>query len=283
MRTTRHGLRPLGPSDLADLLALTDRDPIVNVFADYRARHHPARPALARRRGVGPLRGRRARLGLPRRRQPRAGPGTRTALAPSPNGRSPGGRTVLHDRRARRTPCGPLWQRLARRWGPPRETRWHQPHLEIAGAPAVAPDPLVRRTEPTTSTRSTRPAWPCTPRRSASRPEFGGGADLYRARVNQLVDRGWSFARYERGPRGLQGRGRVRVAVRLPGPGRLGRPRPPRRGPGRRRHGRGGASSRCGRSRRSSRCTSTSATLPARAAYARVGFEQTGTFSTIMF
>ena len=30
-------------------------------------------------------------------------------------------------------------------------------------------------------------------------PEYGGGADLYRARVAQLVSRGWSFAKYEQG------------------------------------------------------------------------------------
>jgi predicted GNAT family acetyltransferase len=28
-------------------------------------------------------------------------------------------------------------------------------------------------------------------------PEHGGGADLYRARVMQLVNRGWSFARFD--------------------------------------------------------------------------------------
>ena len=30
-------------------------------------------------------------------------------------------------------------------------------------------------------------------------PEVGGGADLYRARITQLIGRGWSFARFERG------------------------------------------------------------------------------------
>ena len=88
---------------------------------------------------------------------------------------------------------------LAPHWGPAREIRPDQPHLQIASTPAVAPDPLVRRTWPPTWTRSTRPAWRCTPRRSASRPELGGGSDLYRARVAQLVAKGWSFARIEDG------------------------------------------------------------------------------------
>ena len=38
MLTTRHGVRPLGAPDLDAFLALAGRDPVVNVFADYRAR-----------------------------------------------------------------------------------------------------------------------------------------------------------------------------------------------------------------------------------------------------
>ena len=30
-------------------------------------------------------------------------------------------------------------------------------------------------------------------------PEYGGGAELYRARVSQLMNRGWSFARFDDG------------------------------------------------------------------------------------
>ena len=38
MLTTRHGVRPLGTPDLDAFLALTNRNPVVNVFADHRAR-----------------------------------------------------------------------------------------------------------------------------------------------------------------------------------------------------------------------------------------------------
>ena len=38
MPTTRHGVRLLGTSDLDAFLALTAKDPVVNVFAAYRAR-----------------------------------------------------------------------------------------------------------------------------------------------------------------------------------------------------------------------------------------------------
>ena len=37
MLTTRHGVRPLGAADLTAFLELARRDPVVNVFADYRA------------------------------------------------------------------------------------------------------------------------------------------------------------------------------------------------------------------------------------------------------
>ena len=40
---------------------------------------------------------------------------------------------------------------------------------------------------------------------------------------------------------------------------------------------------RCATSRRSSRSTSTSTTSPARRAYERAGFQQTRTFTTVMF
>ncbi len=38
MLRTQQGLRLLGPADLPEMLELTARDPVVNVFADYRAR-----------------------------------------------------------------------------------------------------------------------------------------------------------------------------------------------------------------------------------------------------
>ena len=38
MLSTRHGVRVLGTADLADFLRLAAQDPVVNAFADYRAR-----------------------------------------------------------------------------------------------------------------------------------------------------------------------------------------------------------------------------------------------------
>ena len=44
--TTRSGVRPLGATDVADFLALTDLHPTVNVFAAHRARQTRLEPRL---------------------------------------------------------------------------------------------------------------------------------------------------------------------------------------------------------------------------------------------
>jgi len=91
----------------------------------------------------------------------------------------------------------PFWEQVVAEWGSPREIRWDQRHMQIEGAPSVAPDPAVR-----VSDRSDMPAlYPAcvamyTEEVGVS-PEIAGSSDLYRARVLQLVNRGWSFARYD--------------------------------------------------------------------------------------
>jgi len=92
-----------------------------------------------------------------------------------------------------------LWGRLEPRWAPAREVRPGQPHLEIAGPPAVAPDRLVRRTEPADVDTLYPACVAMYTEEVGVSPELGGGADLYRTRVAQLVAKGWSFARIEQG------------------------------------------------------------------------------------
>ena len=123
----------------------------------------------------------------------------------------------------------PLWDIVSERWGPARETRWDQPHwIGRRAAGRARPRRSVAR-RPTTSPPSTRPAWRCTPRRSASTPRptvvprsTGPGS---------ASSSGWLVLRPDRGrPRGVQGRGRPRHAPRGSGPGGLGAP--DRRGEG---------------------------------------------------
>jgi hypothetical protein len=94
---------------------------------------------------------------------------------------------------------GPLWQHLEPRWAPAREVRPAQPHLQISTRPSVAPDPRVRRTE-AADVATLYPACVAMYTEEVGvSPELGGGGELYRARVAQLVSKGWSFARIENG------------------------------------------------------------------------------------
>jgi predicted GNAT family acetyltransferase len=180
------------------MLELCSRDPVVNVFADYRSRLTQMEPrwlggevwgyqvdgelvsACHAAANLVPVQATPAALtafaeralALPRRCSTIVGPaGT----------------------------VGPLWQVLAPHWEPAREIRWDQPHLQISSAPAVEPDPLVRRTV-SADLDTLYPACVAMYTEEVGvSPELGGGSDLYRARVAQLVAKGWSFARIEGG------------------------------------------------------------------------------------
>lgn len=198
MLDIRHGVHLLETSDLDAFLALTAVNPVVNVFAEYRARttkldprwlggeiwgrFHDGRLSAACHVGANLV-------------PVQADPRDAVAFA----------ERALARRRSVATLVGPhdaieaFWSVVSEDWGQPREFRWKQPHLEIDRAPAVDPDPEVRRT-----TRADLDVlYPACVAMYAEEvgvsPEFGGGGALYRARVLQLISRGWSFARFEEG------------------------------------------------------------------------------------
>jgi len=195
---TQHGLRLLGPDDLPAMEALTARDPVVNVFVDYRARltrldprwlggevwgfhvdgrlvsacHAAANlvPVEAGREAIEAFAARAA--AQPRRCATLVGPAAQV---------------------------DPMWDLLTRKWGSAREVRRRQPHLEMRARSAVAADPLVRRTT-SADLDALYPACVAMYTEEVGvSPEAGGGATLYRARVAQLISKGWSFARVEEG------------------------------------------------------------------------------------
>jgi uncharacterized protein len=278
---THPGLRLLGPSDLPAMLELAAQDPVVNVFADYRARltqldprwlggevwgyHEDGRLVSACHAAANLV-------------PVQAGPAAVAAFAQ---------RAAVQHRRCA-TIVGPtdavepLWQLLAPHWSAPRDVRWRQPHLEVRGGPAIAPDPLVRRTEPAELDVLYPACVAMYTEEVGVSPELGGGADLYRARVAQLVAKGWSFARIEAGrvvfkaevaavsPHACQVQG---VYVD-----------PSRRGEGLAAAGMAAVVEAALRDIAPVVSLYVNAhNEPARAAYAKAGFEQTGTFSTIMF
>jgi GNAT superfamily N-acetyltransferase len=196
--TTRHGVRPLGTPDLDAFLALTARDPVVNVFADHRARTTNLEPRWLGGEMWGRFDGGDlvAACHVGANLVPvEATPDDARAFAERALTRSRTVSTIVGPHEAVEV----FWNTVAASWGRPRELRWRQPHLQIDHDPLVAGHPDVRRTN-RTDLDLLYPA--CVAMYSEEvgiSPEAGGGAELYRARVQQLISRGWSFARFEDG------------------------------------------------------------------------------------
>lgn len=196
MLSTRHGVRVLGRADLDDFLRLARRDPVVNAFAEYRACSTQLEPRWLGGEVWG------------RYRDGELVAACHVGANLVPVGCDEDDACAFAERAIARgrsisTIVGPaapvraFWSEVAGLWGRPRDTRWDQPHLEIGGAPLVEPDPEVRRT----TREDVDTLYPACVAMYTEEvgisPEYGGGADLYRARVSQLVARGWSFARFE--------------------------------------------------------------------------------------
>ena len=274
-------MRPLGGTDLADLLALTDRNPTANVFTAHRARTTRLEPRLLGGEVWGryvdgdlvaachvganlvPVEATREDAAVFAERLLRRGRTVSTIVGQEPAVRA-------------------LWDDLADAWGPARETRWRQPHMVADGPPLVDPDPLVRAS----TLEDFAALYPAcvsmyTEELGVS-PELGGGAEGYRARVRQLIHFGWSFARYERGRVVFK----AEVAFATPTNAQVQGVwvRPERRGEGLAAAGMAAVVEQV----RARIAPVVSLYVnewnePARRAYDKVGFRQTDTFATIMF
>ena len=198
MLTTRQGVHVLATPDLTEFLALAALDPVVNVFVDYRART----TRLDRRWLGGEVWGRfvdgrmvsACHVGanlVP----VQAGPDDVAAFADRARGPRRGVASIVGPQVA----VEGLWAGLRADWGSPREVRRGQPHLVIDGPPAVEPDPLVRRTTMDEFDVVYPACVDFYTEELGISPEYGGGGSFYRARVQQLISRGWQFARIEDG------------------------------------------------------------------------------------
>ena len=198
MLTTRHGVHVLSASDLDAFQRLAAADPVVNVFASYRA----ATTNLEPRWLGGEVWGRYvdgelcAACHVGANLVPvQATADDARAFAERALARGRTVTTIVGPQQAVR----PFWHTVAATWGTPREQRWDQPHLEIGDAPRVAPDPVVRRTTMADADAVYPACVAMYTEEVGVSPEVGGGGDLYRTRVHQLISRGWSFARIEDG------------------------------------------------------------------------------------
>ena len=188
----------LGPGDRDRFVALAEQDPVVNVFADYRARLTRLDPRWL----GGEVWGYRVDGRLV------AACHAAANLVPVNAGADAvaafAERAASQPRRCA-TLVGPaeqvdpMWELLTGVWGPGREVRRRQPHLEMRTPSPLVADPLVRRT----TAEDLEALYPAcvamyTEEVGVS-PEAGGGATLYRARIAQLIAKGWSYARIEDG------------------------------------------------------------------------------------
>lgn len=198
MLRTHRSVRVLGPADLPEVTGLLARDPVVNVVVDYRARTTQLEPRWLGGEVWGYYEDH-----------------TLVSLCHSaanliPAMATPEALDLFADRalaQGRRcsTIVGPqdsvdvLWSRLRRQWSGPRDVRRGQPHLEIDAPPRVEADPLVRVTRPEELDLLYPAAVAMYTEEVGLSPEAGGGGPAYRARVAQLIGRGWSFVRVEDG------------------------------------------------------------------------------------
>lgn len=282
MLTTRDDVRLLGPDDRDAFLALTALDPVVNVFAAYRARVTNLDPRWLGGEIWGRFEG----------GELVAGCHMGANLVPvqcTPDDVGMFADRALDRVRSTATIVGPheavaaFWHTVEDRWGEPREARWRQPHLQISADPSVAPDLEVRVTTEADLAALYPACVDMYTEEVGVSPESAGGKDLYRARVRQLISRGWSFARFDE-------RGRVifkaEVACATPYAAQVQGVyvHPERRGEG---LAAGGMAAVVALVRADIAPTVSlyvnEWNAAARAAYARVGFTETARLSTLMF
>lgn len=283
MLRTREQVRVLGPGDRDAFIALAEQDPVVNVFADYRARL----TNLDERWLGGQVWGRFEGDELV------AGCHLGANLVPvqcTPDDVGAFADVALRRRGTVGTIVGPsdvvaaLWELIEPRWSRPREIRAAQPHLEIARPPAVPAAPDVRPTTP----RDLDVLYPAcvamyTEEVGVSPENDAGGGDLYRARIQQLISRGWSLASFD--DDGVVFKAEVACVTPYAAQVQGVWVRPDRRGE---RLSTSGMAAVVSHVLGSGMAPVVSLYVnewnaPARAAYARVGFEQTATFATLMF
>lgn len=199
---SRQRVRALTPTDLPALEALLDRDRRVNLFVRHRVQETGLREALLGGSILGCFRGVRLAAALhcganlvPVEADPDAidafvehllSPGTGPAVRRSASlvGQQP---AILR-----------LWSSLEPRWGPARSLRTDQPFLAIDHEPDLPGDPRVRRIM-IDEVDVLYPAAVAMFREEVGIDPEAGGAATYRARVSQLVARGWAFGIIERG------------------------------------------------------------------------------------
>lgn len=196
MLQTSATMRPLGPEDLSDLLALIRRDPLINLFVRSRVDATRLNPRWLGGQVLGYFENGELVSAC------HAGANIVPVEATEPAVAAFADR-LLRDRVRPASIVGPqvpvldLWNRVAADWGPARSPRLDQPFMTIATDSPIEGDPRVRRIMIDEIDTLYPASVAMFTEEVGVDPEAGGGG--YRARVTQLVAQGWSFGIIEDG------------------------------------------------------------------------------------
>ena len=278
---SREGIHVLGSSDVPAFLDLTAQDPVVNVFAEHRARTTQLEPRWLGGEVWGLFRKGRlqAACHVGANLVPvGCDPEQATLFARHALGHAPRQGRDVATIVGRRRGSGHLGRHLA--GGEAREERWTS-RTPDRSRPDIEPDPSSSPPLAGRWTGSTRVRGDV-PRGGRRRPESGGPRGLYRTRVEQLVGKGWSFARIEDGEVVFK----AEVACATPYAAQVQGVwvAPHHRGRGLAGPGMAAVVDHVHRDIAPVVSLYVNAwNTPARRAYERVGFEQSATFATVMF
>ncbi|WP_375484140.1 GNAT family N-acetyltransferase [uncultured Mycobacterium sp.] len=174
----------------------------------------------------------------------------------------------------------PMWRRLESTWGPARDVRDRQPLMALSTMPSCGIDPEVRQVRPDELDAYLVAAVDMFIGEVGVDPRLGDGGRGYRRRVASLISAGRAWARFERGEVIFK----AEVGSQSPAVGQIQGVwvHPERRGQG---MGTAGTATLAavivGTGRIASLYVNDFNTV-ARAAYARVGFREVGTFATVL-
>ncbi|MET8336131.1 GNAT family N-acetyltransferase [Streptosporangium canum] len=279
LRTTAS--RVLDDNDRDEVLALLDADPVVNVFVASRVRAVGLNPARlgGQMWGFGP-RGGLTSLCYAGANLVPVNAGTDAVHAFADRARKQGRRcsSIVGPADA----VAPLWERLEPYWGAARAIRWAQPLMAVTRPSPVPIDPLVRRVRPEEFEILLPACVAMFTEEVGVSPEAGDGGALYRSRVAELIRIGRSYARVEHGRVVFKAEiGAVTpLACQIQGVW----VHPDLRGRG---HAAAGMASVV---KHALDCFAPVVSLyvndynaPARAAYRKAGFEEVGTFMSVLF
>ena len=191
-------LRVLGPADLPAVTEILGRDPVANVFVASRVATVGLEPLRLGGEMWGHLVDGRldALCHVGANLVPvQAGPDAQRAFAERARRQGRRCASIVGPRGA----VAPMWELLEPAWGPARDVRPNQPLMSISAPTSVREDPGVRRVRPDELDIILPACVAMFTEEVGVSPTLGDGGATYRARVAELIAAGRAFARIEDG------------------------------------------------------------------------------------